>query len=97
MAEQDAYTTEHARLLEAFGKRLRAERDRRNVSLETLAEIANVHRTHLGALELGQRDPRLSMLLILADALEVPPGALLEGLFVPRERKAPTHFKGGRP
>jgi hypothetical protein len=36
------------------------------------------------------------MLLILADALEVPPGALHEGLSVPTERKAPTHFKGGR-
>jgi hypothetical protein len=35
------------------------------------------------------------MLLILADTLEVPPGALVAGLFVPRERKAPTHFKNG--
>jgi transcriptional regulator with XRE-family HTH domain len=91
-----AYEAERARLLEAFGKRLRAERERRNVSLEGLAEIANVHRTHLGALELGKRDPRLTMLLILADALEVAPGALLEGLAVPTERKAPTHSKSGR-
>jgi transcriptional regulator with XRE-family HTH domain len=95
MAGQDAYTAEHARLLRTFGENLRAVRDRRNVSLEGLAEIANVHRTHLGALELGQRDPRMSMLLILADALEVRPGALLEGLPVPRERKAPTHSKNG--
>jgi transcriptional regulator with XRE-family HTH domain len=92
----DAYTVEHARLLLSFGEKLRAEREHRNVSQETLAEIANVHRTHLGALELGQRDPHLSMLLILADALEVPPGTLLAGLFVPRERKAPTHSKIGR-
>jgi hypothetical protein len=35
------------------------------------------------------------MLLILADALEIPPETLLAGLFVPRERKAPTHFKNG--
>lgn len=92
----DAYTAERSRLLLAFGEKLRAERDRRNVSQETLAEIANVHRTHLGALELGQREPHLSMLLILADALEIPPRTLLEDLFVPRERKAPTHSKGGR-
>jgi transcriptional regulator with XRE-family HTH domain len=96
MSGHDAYTAEHARLLLTFGGNLRAVRDRRNVSLETLAEIANVHRTHLGALERGLRDPRMSMLLILADALEVPPGALLEGLPVPRERKAPTHSKNGR-
>lgn len=95
MVEQDAYTVERARLLSAFGAKLRAERDRRNVSQDTLADIANVHRTHLAALELGQRDPHLSMLLILADALEIPPETLLAGLFVPRERKAPTHFKNG--
>jgi transcriptional regulator with XRE-family HTH domain len=94
--EHDAYTVEHARLLRAFGEKLRAGRDRLNVSQETLAEIANVHRTHLAALELGKRDPRLTMLLILADALEVAPGTLLEGLAVPTERKAPTHFKRGR-
>jgi transcriptional regulator with XRE-family HTH domain len=91
----DAYMTEHAQLLLTFGENLRAVRDHRNASLETLAEIANVHRTHLGALERGLRDPRMSMLLILADALEVAPGTLLEGLPVPRERKAPTHSKNG--
>jgi transcriptional regulator with XRE-family HTH domain len=95
MSARDAYTDEHSRLLLAFGEKLRAERDRRNVSQETLAEIANVHRTHLGALERGRREPHLSMLLILADALETTPQTLLEGLFVPRERKAPTHSKGG--
>ncbi len=95
MPEHDAYTVEHERLLLAFGEKLRAERDRRNVSQETLAGIANVHRTHLAALERGKRDPHLSMLLILADTLKVTPGALLKGLPVPRERKAPTHFKNG--
>lgn len=92
----DAYRAERARLLLAFGAKLRAERERRNLSQEALAEIANVHRTHLGALELGQREPQLAMLLILADGLEVSPMALLEGLVVPRERRAPTHSKGRR-
>jgi transcriptional regulator with XRE-family HTH domain len=92
-----AYTAEHERLLLAFGERLRVERDRLNVSQETLAGFANVHRTHLAALERGKRDPHLSMLLILADVLKVPRGALLDGLPIPSERKAPTHFKGGRP
>jgi transcriptional regulator with XRE-family HTH domain len=90
-----AYEAERSRLLVAFGRKLRAERERRNVSQETLADIANVHRTHFGALERGRREPHLSMLLILADALEVPPGALLDGLLVPKERKAPTHSKNG--
>ncbi len=95
MAEQDAYMVERALLLSAFGEKLRAERERRNVSQERLAAIANVHRTHLAAMEGGHRDPHASMLLILADALEVSPETLLAGLFVPRERKAPTHFKNG--
>jgi transcriptional regulator with XRE-family HTH domain len=91
----DAYKAERARLLLAFGEKLRTERERRNLSQEALAEIANVHRTQIGALEQGLRDPHLTMLLILADGLGVSPGALLEGLFVPTERKAPTHFKRG--
>jgi transcriptional regulator with XRE-family HTH domain len=91
----DAYDAERARFLEAFGEKLRALRDHRNLSQDALADLANVHRTHLSALELGLRDPHLSMLAILADALEVPPGAFFDGLPVPRERKAPTHSKRG--
>lgn len=92
----DAYKAERARLLLAFGERLRTERERQNLSQESLAEVANVHRTHLGALERGRREPHLAMLLILANALRIPPGTLLEGLFVPIERKAPTHSKAGK-
>jgi transcriptional regulator with XRE-family HTH domain len=93
----DAYTAERTRFLRVLGQKLRAERNRRHLSVEGLAEIANVHRTHLNAVELGLRDPHASMLLILADALKVPPGTLLEDLFVPRERKPATHCKRGWP
>jgi transcriptional regulator with XRE-family HTH domain len=92
----DTFMAERARLLQAFGEKLRAERERRNLSQEALAEIANVHRTQLGALESGRRDPHLTMLLILAEGLGVSPVTLLEGLFVPRARRAPTHSKSGR-
>jgi transcriptional regulator with XRE-family HTH domain len=92
----DPYQDERAQLLRAFGAKLRAERERRNLSQEGLAAAANVHRTQLGALELGLRDPHLTMLLILADGLGIAPGALLEGLFVPTQRKASTHSKRGR-
>jgi transcriptional regulator with XRE-family HTH domain len=97
MVEQDAHAAERAQLLRAFGEKLRAERERRNVSQETLADIADIHRTHFGALERGRREPGLAMLLILANGLEVPAAVLLEGLPVPTERKAPTHSKSGRP
>ncbi len=89
----DAYTAERDRLLQAFGEKLRAARDRRNVSQETLARVARVHRTHIGAMESGRCEPHLTMLLILADTLHAD--NLLAGLPVPRERKPPTHSKGG--
>jgi transcriptional regulator with XRE-family HTH domain len=91
----DPYQAERARLLRMFGEKLRAARERRELSQEALARLLDVHRTHIGALELGLRDPHLTMLLILADGLQIPPSALLEGLFVPRQRKAATHSKGG--
>ena len=97
IAANDAYVAERAKLLEAFGAKLRSVREHRNLSQDALAEIASVHRTHISALELGLRDPHLSMLLILGDTLGVTLDALCEGLLVPRERKAPTHSKRGRP
>jgi transcriptional regulator with XRE-family HTH domain len=89
----DAYTAERDRLLQAFGERLRAARELRDVSQETLAKVARVHRTHIGAMEAGRREPHLTMLLILADALHAD--NLLAGLPVPVQRKPPTHWKGG--
>jgi len=86
-----AYEAERSRLLLAFGRKLRAERERQRLSQESLADLASVHRTHLGALERGRREPGLSMLLILAHTLGVKPGALLDGLPVPAERKPATH------
>ncbi len=96
MAGHDADTVERALLLGAFGENLRALRERRNFLQETLARVARVHRTHIAALEGGLKEPRASMLLILADALENPPGALFAGTSVPRDRKPRTHSKGGR-
>ena len=87
------YTAERDQLLRAFGEKLRATRELRNVSQETLAQVAEVHRTHIGALERGRREPHPTMLLILADALDADD--LLAGLPVPQERKPPTHWKGG--
>jgi transcriptional regulator with XRE-family HTH domain len=86
-----AFESERSGLLVAFGRNLRAEREHRRLSQEAFAALANVHRTHLCALELGQREPHLSMLLILAHALDVKPDTLLHGLRVPVERKPATH------
>ncbi len=86
MAE-DAYEAERAGLLLAFGRKLRAERERRKLSQEALAHIASLHRNEIGVLERGQGSPGILTLLVLADVLEVPLCALLDGLPVPRERR----------
>jgi transcriptional regulator with XRE-family HTH domain len=87
----DAYAVERARVLHAFAVRMRAVRERRGLSQESLAEAANVHRTQISALELGRREPHLTMLLILENILDAD---LLDGLPVPQERRPATHRKG---
>jgi transcriptional regulator with XRE-family HTH domain len=59
-------------------------------------EAQRPSRTHVGFLEQGRREPSLSTLLILADALGVPVERLTQGLAVPRERRAPR-ARGRRP
>lgn len=55
-----------------FGNRLRACRKRAEISQEALGEMTALHRTEIGLLERGQREPRLSTIVKLADALKAP-------------------------
>jgi len=48
------------------------------ISQETLADRANIHRTYIGGIERGERNPTLTMIYRLAEALQVPPHCLLE-------------------
>ena len=63
-----------------FGKTLRRLRRDRGLSQEALADLAGVHRTEASLLERAGREPRLSTLVKLAGALEVPVEALTEGI-----------------
>jgi HTH-type transcriptional regulator, competence development regulator len=56
----------------AFGRRLRQERSRQGKSMDTLAREGGTHASTLSLWERGQRDPRLSTMVRLAAALEVP-------------------------
>jgi transcriptional regulator with XRE-family HTH domain len=49
-----------------------------NVSQEELADLADIHRTYIGGIERGERNPTLTMIVRLARALGVPPAKLLE-------------------
>ncbi len=48
-----------------------------NLSQEELADLANIHRTYIGGIERGERNPTLTMIVRLASALGVPPAKLL--------------------
>jgi transcriptional regulator with XRE-family HTH domain len=63
-----------------FGKNLQACRERTGVAQESLGVIAGLHRTEVSMLERGLREPRLSTIVKLADALSIPLEKLLVGI-----------------
>ncbi len=84
----DAYEAERKRLLKQFAEGLKELRDARGfASQEELADAAKLHRTHIGFLEQGRREPSLSTLLILSETLDVSMEELVDGLPVPRQRR----------
>lgn len=63
-----------------FGRRVRAAREKQNLSQEALADLAGVHRTYIGSVEQGHRNVSLTNILRISHALGVRPGELLDGL-----------------
>jgi transcriptional regulator with XRE-family HTH domain len=61
----------------AFGKAVRRIRNSLGLSQEDLADRANIHRTYIGGIERGERNPTLTMIHRLSQALGVPPSSLL--------------------
>ena len=55
----------------ALGRAIRDLRNRRHISQEDLAHRAGMHRTYLGGIERGERNPSYTNLLKVADALDV--------------------------
>jgi transcriptional regulator with XRE-family HTH domain len=60
-----------------LGHAVREQRERCRLSPSALAAAAGVDEKRIRALERGQLDPEYELLLALADALEVPAGALV--------------------
>jgi transcriptional regulator with XRE-family HTH domain len=60
----------------ALGKRIRHLRTERGISQETLAERADIHRTYIGGIEVGIRNPSLKNIAAIARALGVRISAL---------------------
>ena len=65
---------------EVFAANLRRTRARAGISQEELASRCGLHRTEISFLERAQREPRLSTIVKLANALEVSASQLVKGL-----------------
>lgn len=62
-------TRERKNLSKKFGKKVRIERVKREISQEDLAALAGLHRTTLGILENGRTSPTLDTIAKIANAL----------------------------
>lgn len=60
-----------------LGTNLREARERLGLTQEQVAERSGVHATEVSRIEGGKRDPQVSTVIRLAEALEVEPGELL--------------------
>ncbi len=65
---------------EHFGRRIRALRERKGLSQERLAELADLHRNYVGGIERGERNVGFRNILRLAKALNVTPSVLFRRL-----------------
>jgi transcriptional regulator with XRE-family HTH domain len=61
-----------------FGEKVRKLRLSNDLSQEALADKANLHRTYIGGIERGERNPTLTTICRLAAALSVEPFELLK-------------------
>jgi transcriptional regulator with XRE-family HTH domain len=59
-----------------LGQEIRRRREARGMTLEMLAETAELTPNYIGSVEIGKRDPSLSTVLALAKGLGVRPGEL---------------------
>ena len=68
------------KLLLLFGARVKELRLKSNLSQEKLAEKSGFHRTYIGMIERGERNPSLKNVNILAKAFNITLEELMKGL-----------------
>ncbi|MBT9149778.1 MAG: HTH-type transcriptional regulator SinR [Dehalococcoidia bacterium] len=69
----------------AFGRRIKTLRGAKGLSHEELAFRARVHRTYLGAIERGERNPSLKNIAAIARALDIKLSELFD-FTLPQEK-----------
>ena len=80
------FAQERDRVQAAFGKRVREFRTEQELTLEMLAEKADLHENYVGAVERGERNVSLFNIWRLAHALKVEASQLMTGLPAPKAR-----------
>lgn len=96
MSGIESYKAELAEFLKGFARNVRYHREKKEpgFSQERLSDATRLHRTEIGRIEQASIEPRLTTLVILANALDVRIDDLVEGLPVPVERKPSPQAKG---
>lgn len=67
----------HKNILSKFGDRLQKVRKEQGISQEQLAAKLSMHRTYIGMIERGERNPTIRTLYKIAKTLKVPSSDLL--------------------
>lgn len=62
---------------EIVGQVLQRKREQKKLSQEVISGLAGIGRTHLSAIERGERKPTLETFFKLAEALNIRPSVLL--------------------
>ena len=60
------------------GTVIQAVREEKGLSQEVVSGLAGIGRTHLSAIERGQRKPTLETFFKLAEAVDMPPSELMK-------------------
>lgn len=68
------------KFLSDLGKRIAAARRQKGISQEKLVDAVDVHRTYIGFVEQGKRNPSIGKLRRIAKAVGLPLDKLFKGL-----------------
>ena len=68
----------------SIGKNIRKRRDELGLKQETLAELVNISTSYMGAIERGEKLPKLEIFIRIANALKISSDALLIDLLAVR-------------
>lgn len=67
----------HKQILEKFGQKMQKVRQLKGITQEELAATLGMHRTYIGLIERGERNPTIRTLYKIAKALKISASELL--------------------